>query len=445
MKKIFLMFLPLMAAVVLATSCSKDDDTSAIVNNEPDNATPAPAEEVAKPGYVQIPFSVKVNEGTSLSKISYSGDGISSITSSFEDSDAGLTMTVTGTGINQSTLTLSKDESDFYFIGTISVEEGKETHFATGNITLIGTCGTALTEATSSTVSLADLMKSCNHQYKAEFLSNATSITLYDQNAYLHFTLPSIHTRLQLKIGETTSTFTELSDNKEIWIAVPGGTTVWADLLGRSVATAASNIYNANRSTVAEYVDLGLPSGLLWATRNLGATKPWNYGDYYAWGEITTKNNYDWETYQHCNGSSNTLTKYCDHPEYGYNDFIDDLTVLQRSDDAATAVWGYDWRMPTKAEYQELMNKCTWTWTDSYNGTGVAGYIVTGNSNSIFLPAAGCRGGSRLIGDGFIGYYWSSSLYDREFVYSLKFASGYRDVLGNYRCDGYSVRAVKSN
>lgn len=94
-----------------------------------------------------------------------------------------------------------------------------------------------------------------------------------------------------------------------------------------------------------EYIDLGLPSGTLWATMNIGASSPEDYGDYFAWGETAPKDVYDWSTYKWCNGSSNTLTKYCFNSSYGNNGFVDNLTELDPEDDAATVNWGQDWRM----------------------------------------------------------------------------------------------------
>ena len=192
-----------------------------------------------------------------------------------------------------------------------------------------------------------------------------------------------------------------------------------------------------------EYVDLGLPSGLKWATCNIGATTPEGYGDYYAWGETETKSTYDWSTYKWCNGSKTTMTKYCTDSDYGYNGFTDNKTTLELSDDVAHVKWGGSWRLPTKAEFKELEENCTWTWTTQ---NGVKGYKVTGktNGNSIFLPAAGCRGSSSLSGAGSVGVYWSSSL-NESYSYSawyLYFNSDDVYANGYYHCSGQSVRAV---
>ena len=193
-----------------------------------------------------------------------------------------------------------------------------------------------------------------------------------------------------------------------------------------------------------EYVDLGLPSGLLWATCNVGADTPEEYGDYYAWGETTTKSDYSWSTYQHCNGSYNTLTKYCPNANYGNNGFVDNQITLFPEDDAATANWGGTWRMPTNAEWEELYNNTTWTWTTQ---NGVNGRLFTAaNGNSLFLPAAGYRNYGSLNYAGGGGYYWSSSLsagspYD---AWGLYFNSDNARMYSYYRDYGRPVRPVRS-
>ena len=190
-----------------------------------------------------------------------------------------------------------------------------------------------------------------------------------------------------------------------------------------------------------EWVDLGLPSGTKWATCNVGASKPEEYGDYYAWGETEPKRKYSESTYKWCNGSVRTLTKYNTYSGYGT---VDNKTVLDPEDDAARANWGGAWRMPTNDEWTELCNNCTSTETDDYNGTGVKGQIVTSNinGNSIFLPAAGYRYDVELLFAGDLDYYWSSSLYgdSPESAWDVYFISDLVD--GYYRYCGQSVRPV---
>lgn len=157
-----------------------------------------------------------------------------------------------------------------------------------------------------------------------------------------------------------------------------------------------------------DYVDLGLPSGTKWATCNVGADSPLAYGDYFAWGDTSPRETYDWSTYIWCNADEDLLTKYCDNPNCGNNGFADYLTVLVASDDAATANWGTEWEMPTYTKMTELKNRCSITWSIQ---NGVNGCLFIGpNGNSIFLPAAGNRFGSSSGGVETYGSYWTSSV-----------------------------------
>lgn len=190
-----------------------------------------------------------------------------------------------------------------------------------------------------------------------------------------------------------------------------------------------------------DYVDLGLPSGTLWATCNVGASSPEGYGDYFAWGETQPKSTYNWSNYQH--GNYNTLTKYCTDSRWGYNGYVDNQTILQPMDDAVTANWGDGWRMPTKAELDELIDKTDNVWTIC---NGKYGRLFKGNGNTLFLPAAGA-GDSK---EGVFGCYWSSSLYTEipEFACtSYSFHSDGCFIVNGYtsRSYGYPVRAVRSH
>ena len=184
------------------------------------------------------------------------------------------------------------------------------------------------------------------------------------------------------------------------------------------------------------YVDLGL--SVKWATCNVGANAPEEYGDYFAWGETKPKDYYDWDTHKWCNSSYNNHTKYCKDSDSGT---VDNKIVLDLADDAAHANWGGAWRMPTLKEQQELLDNCTWTWTKV---NGVNGYTVTGpNGNSIFLPAAGFRYDSGLDGAGSNGNYWSSSLSTHDSsAYYLDFYSYYVNWGSAYLFSGQSVRPV---
>ena len=199
-----------------------------------------------------------------------------------------------------------------------------------------------------------------------------------------------------------------------------------------------------------EYVDLGLPSGTLWATCNVGAKSPEEYGDYFAWGETSGynsgKTNFDWSTYKWCKGSSSTLTKYCTNSDRGYNGFTDDKTVLDLEDDAAYVNWGPAWRMPSIEQFQELYNS-NYTTTEWTTLNGVRGLKITSktNGNTIFLPAAGNYSFSSLNNAGSLGYCWPRTLssYDPLSAPNLYFYQGYISTGNDYRCSGRSVRPVR--
>lgn len=212
-------------------------------------------------------------------------------------------------------------------------------------------------------------------------------------------------------------------------------------------------------------VDLGL--SVKWANMNIGATSIDDYGDYFAWGETVGykggKRTFNVSTYKYYMSTktpdttdkdgftipgttTSGYTKYVtksDASKYGYDGFYDDKTVLDPEDDAATANWGGSWRMPTKAEQDELRTKCTWEWKEL---NGKKGYKVTGpNGNFIFLPAAAYRYDSSLDYVGWYGYYWSSSLNTShsDYAYNLGFGSASVNSFGDgRRYNGRSVRAV---
>ena len=209
---------------------------------------------------------------------------------------------------------------------------------------------------------------------------------------------------------------------------------------------------NAEQNTtdvaVTDYVDLGLPSGTLWATCNIGATSPEEYGNYFAWGETKPydkngKTTFSWSTYKWCNGSDNTQTKYNTSSSYGT---VDNKTELDLEDDAAYVNWGKQWRMPSLEQFWELINSSytTTTWTTQ---NGVYGRLITSktNGNSLFLPAAGYRVDTSLYLAGSRGDYWSRTLYagDPDSARRLHFYSS--DIYaGDYgRFFGLSVRPVR--
>ena len=214
-----------------------------------------------------------------------------------------------------------------------------------------------------------------------------------------------------------------------------------------------------------EYVDLGLPSGTLWATCNVGADSPEQYGDYFSWGEVAPKGNYDWPYYKWAHWEYDTISDHSyqvvEETWYKYfswnwteNGIIegDGKMELDPEDDAAYVNWGSKWRMPTLEQFQELLENCDWQWT---NRKGVNGQLVTGpNGKSIFFPAAGGRV-DHLYNDGEHAYYWSRTLCSpnklnleeasQEDAYILSFNSWRNHVWYGFRFEGNSVRAVRAS
>ena len=192
-----------------------------------------------------------------------------------------------------------------------------------------------------------------------------------------------------------------------------------------------------------EWVDLGLPSGTLWATCNVGADRPGDFGDYFAWGETAPKDSYSWENYMWCYGYSSTLTKYCTNSSFGYNGFVDNKAELDPVDDAAYVNWGPSWRMPTYDQLEELRTQCTWTWRIK---DGSYGHLITGpNGNSIFLPAAGYRESEYINYTDTWGDYWTRELapgYSNlaRYLYLGEQLIGWD---GSNRINGYTVRPVR--
>ena len=194
-----------------------------------------------------------------------------------------------------------------------------------------------------------------------------------------------------------------------------------------------------------EWVDLGLPSGTLWATCNVGANSPEEYGDYFAWGETEPKSNYKWSTYKHCKGDYYMLTKYC--TTYGYNNFKDGLTELLPEDDAASANWGSNWQTPSLTQCRELINS-NYTITEWTTLNGVNGRMITSksNGNSIFLSASGSHIETNSNSENNFGGYWSRSLYSghSDEAYGLYFDPSYINAGTSYsdRYIGLTVRPV---
>lgn len=207
-----------------------------------------------------------------------------------------------------------------------------------------------------------------------------------------------------------------------------------------------------------DYVDLGL--SVKWATCNVGASRPEASGSKFAWGELATKEYYDWDNYKWNTDDSDSwggwglgLTKYCPNPDYGYRIyegkynwedvyFSDDLTTLTTADDVAYKTWGSQWRMPSKKQLEELVDRCNWKWTCQ---NGYMGFKVTGpNGKSIFMPVEHVFETNGDAGFYEEVHYWSLSLNEDYFcdcAYVLKMGDE-PNVTYEDRCEGFFVRPV---
>lgn len=197
------------------------------------------------------------------------------------------------------------------------------------------------------------------------------------------------------------------------------------------------NLFDTNGHT---FVDLALPSGTKWATCNIGATNPEDFGDYFAWGETEPKSAYQRDTYKHYDETTGKYTKYCINADDG---ILDNKTILDLEDDAANVNWGGDWTVPTKENMQELIDNCEFTYTTI---NSIPGYEIKGtNGNTIFLPNAGIFTGKELDADG-KGYYVTSNMITAN-SYSatyLLLRSEWYKMMSQSRIWGFSIRPVLS-
>ena len=354
-------------------------------------------------------WSISHNPTTSNSNTA-NGSGTGSFTSSITGLSANTTYYVRAYATNSAGTAYGEEHT---FTTSTSVSLPTVTTSTVSSITSsTATCGGNVTNGGNATVTARGVCWSTSH-------SPTTS---------------NSHTTNGTGTGTFTSSITGLSASTTYYVRAYA-TNSAGTAYGSEVSFTTSN------ATSGEWINLGLPSGLLWYSVNLGATTPEGYGNYYAWGETNTKSNYSWNTYSY-GSSDNTLTKYCNNSSYGLNGFTDNLTTLQSSDDAATAVLGNGARIPTKAEWQELLSNTTATWTTQ---NGVYGRKLTAtNGNSIFLPAAGFIEGSLLGYNGTCGWYWSASLEESDPRRSLLelYSSDAQSVATFYRYVGLSVRAV---
>lgn len=308
------------------------------------------------------------------------------------------------------------------------------------------------------------------------------SFSLTQHTAFLNFTLTytdaesGINAIVTFKNGGATICSGSVTVNEDhqvnFVIPVASGTTLSsasiklgscdAQIFGGST-TLSGKVYNVNKtfgdSAPASMTAFQLwADGPYWATVNVGATQPQEYGLFFAWGETTgyssvyanpmTDHDFSWENYELCNGTSNTLTKYNTKPAAGP---VDNKVTLEAVDDAARANCGGNWRMPTIDDFNKLVST-TYTrkeWVVNYNNTGVSGYRFRGlegsayADNEIFLPAAGWRRSTSLYSQGSTGEYWSSSLYDNSPSYSRSLSFSKENGINVGNVGRYVARSVR--
>lgn len=333
-------------------------------------------------------------------------------------------------------------------VATVSVS-GVVTGMARGSVTITATAkdGSGISAACDVEVK----------QYVTNIRINKTSLSLVEggeEALSVTSILPDNANNKTLTWTSTNTSVATVDANGKVTAISKGTATI------KVAANDGSGFIVPCKVTVYELmVDLGLPSGIKWASSNVCEAgfenSPEGYGDYYVWGDVepyySSKDpltwrsgksaGFVWTSYKWCDGSSSTITKYCTSGAYGD---VDNKTVLEEDDDVAHVKLGGSWRTPTDEEWNELLTKCTWQWIIQ---NGVKGYMVTGvNSNSIFLPAAGLGINATIWNVGSVGYYWSSSLAKSAFngAWYVLINDTRNFMEEGSRISGQSVRPVKN-
>ena len=372
--------------------------------------------------------------------------------------------------LNKTSITLNEGESDILVVTAISPEnatdktvtwtssnesvatvnsEGKVTAVSKGSATIRATANDGSGKYASCSITV-------NRIYVSSIVIDKQSLNLLEGEYYtLSLTItPNNAIDKTVTWSSSDETVATVDNIGKVTAISKGTATISATANDGSGKYASCSVIVFMSINGHGFVDLGLPSGLKWATCNVGATVPEEYGDYFAWGETQPyyssqdpltwkagKTGYGWASYKFelGTGYNGPFSKYVPKSSYGT---VDNKTVLDPEDDAARANWGGSWRMPTDENWTELRTECTWTWTFR---NGVKGRLVTSpNGNSIFLPAAGYRYNTDLYNTGSSGDYWSSSLYTGSpgYAWYVNFYSD--DVNRGYdsRYSGQSVRPV---
>lgn len=386
---------------------------------------------------------------------------------------------VTSVSLNKTTLTLTKGGSETLTAMVLpsnatdktvtwttsnsavaSVDaSGKVTAVAGGSATITAAAGskTATCEVTV-TVPVRRLLigwDNNNDNLVVDYDSNGNPILRINSGKPLDLTLsasPSNHTET-ITWSMSNASSVALSNMSKTGCRVlgtvsGGAVTVYATASGGESASIDIVIYKTGKPIP---VDLGLPSGTKWGSMNIeGASLPESPGYYYAWGAISTSSSYNFENYRYCEGSGTSLTKYCNNSEYGYEGFTDNLSTLELEDDLAYKKLGGTWRIPTREQWQELLNASNLTWIWGQRGSGSTaryGWSVSSSTTGgrIFLPVAGYyKDSSRSSDLNIQGYYWSSTLVNDapDKAYYMFFSKTTKSITRNDRALGMSIRPV---
>lgn len=314
----------------------------------------------------------------------------------------------------------------------------------------------------NSSNSYITMQVSCEEDFVTSFDWEVSSENFYD---YLYYSVDGgskikysgkqnlQHKLIQLKAGTHTIVFgyykdSNMGENEDI---------------GRISNITIKKVSQIGDYNGHDYVDLGLASGTKWATMNVGANNVTEQGKYYAWGEVSSKVNYSWNTY------IATSPEICGKSNDPLKDFVYPNTkaITSTMYDVAHTEWGGTWRMPTSAEFTELRNGCYWEWTTNYKGTPISGYIVYKVKNNadrglysfdqpalsatysttdthIFLPASGLYSNGTINSNNTYGYYWSSTSGANNAEYAYYFAFNNKHIgWGEYsRYFGRSIRPI---
>ena len=376
-------------ALLLATSCGKDDDGAQ--PSTTDTTTVDPNKTIV------VPFSIAIANGADI----------------LSPSDNNLTMHIEGESIKATDLTLTID--NYTFSGNIELLESKAQDFNDGKIDITGIFNTTPANAINqSSTSLSHLKSNCSHTYMATFASNANSFSPVDKTIYLTFKVADEQKKFDLNCNGETIECLSFSPTREIWIAVPCLNNGTAKISGAMISNTvkileAGTFYEADRT---EVVDMGLPYKILWRNRNLGADEPSGYGKYYAWGQTTGYEQNE------------------PHP-FGPSTYSNTTDI----NDPATAELGDGWRMPTYDELRELAK---------HKADYDKGYTFENDYGSVYLPVAGFRDETGVHDYEDYGYCWTSTLVpDRPGIaWSMYFFEGCAYMHHDKRYYAQSVRPV---